>query len=184
MNLWSADTVILMDSDWNPQVDLQAMARVHRIGQTNVVHIYRLVSNGTMEEHMVQRAQKKLFLDAMVNRGSTANGMSMDKLDAGEMLKMLSFGMDALFTSGSAVASSNEIADPMQAASGVYASDAELDRIIDRSIPRADKKKKAPTTDSATAAQPEGAEAASGLKRFVWACIPVTLLNPLANSPT
>merc|ERR1719272_1000128 len=57
INAQSADTVILMDSDWNPQVDLQAMARVHRIGQTKVVHVYRLVSSGTMEERIVQRAQ-------------------------------------------------------------------------------------------------------------------------------
>jgi SWI/SNF-related matrix-associated actin-dependent regulator of chromatin subfamily A member 5 len=49
------DTVILLDSDWNPQVDLQAMARVHRIGQTKTVHVYRLVSRGTMEERIVQR---------------------------------------------------------------------------------------------------------------------------------
>ena len=47
INLQTADTVILMDSDWNPQVDLQAMARVHRIGQTKTVHVYRLVSSGT-----------------------------------------------------------------------------------------------------------------------------------------
>ena len=179
MNLWSADTVILMDSDWNPQVDLQAMARVHRIGQKKVVHVYRFVSNGTMEERMVQRAQKKLFLDAMVNRGSTANGMSMDKLDAKEMLKMLSFGMDSLFTSGSATASSEEIIDPTQAPSGVYASDAELDRIIDRSIPRADEKQ-ASTTDSATIAQPENStdcKKASGLKRFVTTRISAILLS-------
>ena len=54
INLQTADTVILMDSDWNPQVDLQAMARVHRIGQTKTVHVYRLVSSGTMEERIVR----------------------------------------------------------------------------------------------------------------------------------
>lgn len=43
MNLQTADTCILFDSDWNPQQDLQAMARVHRIGQTKPVHVYRLV---------------------------------------------------------------------------------------------------------------------------------------------
>jgi SWI/SNF-related matrix-associated actin-dependent regulator of chromatin subfamily A member 5 len=58
-------------SDWNPQVDIQAMARVHRIGQTKVVHVYRLVTAGSVEECIVQRAQRKLFLDTMVNRGST-----------------------------------------------------------------------------------------------------------------
>ena len=42
----------------NPQVDIQAMGRVHRIGQTKKVHIYRLVSCGTIEERMIQRAEK------------------------------------------------------------------------------------------------------------------------------
>ncbi|KIY93070.1 hypothetical protein MNEG_14893 [Monoraphidium neglectum] len=44
VNLQTADTAIIYDSDWNPQWDLQAMARVHRIGQTKPVHIYRLVT--------------------------------------------------------------------------------------------------------------------------------------------
>jgi len=79
LNLFTADTVILFDSDWNPQVDIQAMARVHRIGQTRPVHVYRLVSRGTVEERIVQRAQKKLFLDCMVNRGSTAQGLEIDR---------------------------------------------------------------------------------------------------------
>jgi SWI/SNF-related matrix-associated actin-dependent regulator of chromatin subfamily A member 5 len=52
-------------------VDVQAMARVHRIGQTKQVHIYRLVTGGTIEERIVARAQKKLFLDKMVMRDST-----------------------------------------------------------------------------------------------------------------
>jgi len=73
VNLFTADTVILFDSDWNPQVDIQAMARVHRIGQTKVVHVYRLVTAGSVEECIVQRQQRKLFLDNAVNRGSTKN---------------------------------------------------------------------------------------------------------------
>ncbi|EGB05626.1 hypothetical protein AURANDRAFT_959, partial [Aureococcus anophagefferens] len=66
INLQSADTVVLYDSDWNPQADLQAMARVHRLGQTKTVHIYRLCSQGTAEERVLQRSQKKLFLSNMV----------------------------------------------------------------------------------------------------------------------
>ena len=61
--LGTADTCILFDSDWNPQADLQAMARVHRIGQTKTVHVYRLITRGTVEERMIQRAEKKLYLD-------------------------------------------------------------------------------------------------------------------------
>ena len=49
VNLQTADTVILLDSDWNPQVDRQAMARVHRIGQKKPVHVYRLISKETIE---------------------------------------------------------------------------------------------------------------------------------------
>ncbi len=52
LNLQTADTCILFDSDWNPQSDIQAMARVHRIGQTKTVHVYRLMSAGTVEERV------------------------------------------------------------------------------------------------------------------------------------
>jgi SNF2 family DNA or RNA helicase len=48
INLATADTVIIFDSDWNPQNDLQAESRAHRIGQTKVVNIYRLISKGTV----------------------------------------------------------------------------------------------------------------------------------------
>jgi hypothetical protein len=71
--------VVSVFSDWNPQVDIQAMARVHRIGQTKVVHVYRLVTAGSVEECIVQRAQRKLFLDTMVNRGSTMQAQLEDE---------------------------------------------------------------------------------------------------------
>eukprot|EP00981_Chlorochromonas_danica_P010710 scaffold3341_cov165-Ochromonas_danica.AAC.25 len=80
VNLYTADTVILFDSDWNPQADIQAMARVHRIGQTKPVHVYRLVTKGSVDECIVHRAQKKLFLDSMVNRGSTSSALALDEL--------------------------------------------------------------------------------------------------------
>eukprot|EP01047_Picozoa_sp_COSAG01_P019637 COSAG01_NODE_1097_length_11708_cov_5.617743_6_plen_121_part_00 len=80
VNLQTADTAILFDSDWNPQVDLQAMARVHRIGQTKKVHVYRLLTRGTVETRIVERAEKKLFLDRMVNRdGGDATKLQMDR---------------------------------------------------------------------------------------------------------
>ncbi|KAL1306662.1 hypothetical protein AAFC00_005335 [Neodothiora populina] len=63
INLMTADTVILFDSDWNPQADLQAMARAHRIGQKNPVSIYRLVSKDTVEEEVLERARNKLILE-------------------------------------------------------------------------------------------------------------------------
>ena len=108
VNLFTADTVILFDSDWNPQVDMQAMARVHRIGQTKTVHIYRLITAGSVEERIVQRAQKKLFLDGMVNRGSTSQGKAMDNLAATDeddieddsLLGALKFGWNSVFGAG------------------------------------------------------------------------------------
>lgn len=55
INLTTADTVILYDSDWNPQVDLQAMDRAHRIGQKKNVNVYRLITENTIEEKIVER---------------------------------------------------------------------------------------------------------------------------------
>lgn len=63
INLETADTVIIFDSDWNPQNDLQAMARAHRIGQKSHVSVYRFVSKDTMEEDVLERAKKKMVLE-------------------------------------------------------------------------------------------------------------------------
>jgi len=60
LNLTAADTVIIFDSDWNPQNDLQAMARAHRIGQTRSVRVYRLLTAKTYEMHMFHSASLKL----------------------------------------------------------------------------------------------------------------------------
>ncbi len=49
INLTAADTVVIYDSDWNPQMDLQAMDRAHRIGQKNMVNVYRLITENTVE---------------------------------------------------------------------------------------------------------------------------------------
>ena len=97
VNLQTADTCILYDSDWNPQVDTQAMARVHRIGQKKPVHVYRLVTAGTVEERMQQRAEKKLFLEQMVSRGSTKQAEAMENVDKNDLYAMLRFGVDAVF---------------------------------------------------------------------------------------
>ena len=72
INLMTADTVIVFDSDWNPQADLQAMARAHRIGQTKPVSVYRLVSKETIEEEILERARNKLMLEFLtIQRGVT-----------------------------------------------------------------------------------------------------------------
>ena len=59
INLVSADTVIIFDSDWNPQADLQAQDRCHRIGQTKPVLVYRFCNAGTVEEKIIERAANK-----------------------------------------------------------------------------------------------------------------------------
>lgn len=66
LNLQSADTVIIFDSDWNPHQDLQAQDRAHRIGQTKEVRIIRLVTADSVEEYILERAQFKLNLDGKV----------------------------------------------------------------------------------------------------------------------
>ena len=66
INLATADTVIIYDSDWNPQMDLQAVDRAHRIGQTKPVVVYRFMTENSVEEKIIERAQKKLYLDAAV----------------------------------------------------------------------------------------------------------------------
>jgi chromodomain-helicase-DNA-binding protein 7 len=69
INLTAADTVIIYDSDWNPQNDAQAQARCHRIGQTKAVKIFRLVTKNTYEEVMLKRAALKLGLERAVLGG-------------------------------------------------------------------------------------------------------------------
>ncbi|CAE7938157.1 CHD6, partial [Symbiodinium sp. KB8] len=70
LNLQAANTVILFDSDPNPQADAQAMARTHRIGQQRKVHVYRLISRATYEEALLKRASLKLGLgEAVLSAG-------------------------------------------------------------------------------------------------------------------
>lgn len=66
INLTSAKIVIIYDSDWNPQNDVQAIARAHRIGQTEEVKVFRLVSKKTYEAEMFERATKKRGLDQAI----------------------------------------------------------------------------------------------------------------------
>ena len=75
INLTAADTVIIFDSDWNPQNDVQGMARCHRIGQTQQVRIFRLVTSRTYERSMYERACQKLAFDTKIlGDGAAASG--------------------------------------------------------------------------------------------------------------
>jgi SWI/SNF-related matrix-associated actin-dependent regulator of chromatin subfamily A member 5 len=115
INLASASDVVLLDQDWNPQITLQAEARAHRIGQKNPVTVYKLVSQGTVEEQMMGRIQKKLYLSAKVtetmedihtkvgslagkgkrNSNSNSDG-NMPQLSTGQLMSLVRRGASAL----------------------------------------------------------------------------------------
>ncbi|EEC00198.1 helicase, putative, partial [Ixodes scapularis] len=94
INLTGGDTVVLFDSDWNPQCDLQAMDRCHRIGQTRPVVVYRLVTRGTVEQRMVERASAKRKLEKIImqkgaRRFSRVGESSRNALSPQELLELL-----------------------------------------------------------------------------------------------
>uniref|UniRef100_A0A7N6AXM2 DNA helicase n=1 Tax=Anabas testudineus TaxID=64144 RepID=A0A7N6AXM2_ANATE len=107
INLASADTVVIFDSDWNPQNDLQAQARAHRIGQKRQVNIYRLVTKGSVEEDIIERAKKKMVLDHLVIQRMDTTGKTVLHTGAApsssapfnkeELSAILKFGAEELF---------------------------------------------------------------------------------------
>ncbi|KAL5546382.1 hypothetical protein UlMin_006069 [Ulmus minor] len=74
INLTAADTVIFYESDWNPTLDLQAMDRAHRLGQTKDVTVYRLICKDTVEEKILQRASQKNTVQQLVMTGGHVQG--------------------------------------------------------------------------------------------------------------
>jgi SWI/SNF-related matrix-associated actin-dependent regulator of chromatin subfamily A member 5 len=99
INLMSADTVVLYDSDWNPQVDLQAMDRVHRIGQTKPVLIYRFICENTIEEKIIERQAMRLKLDSLViQQGRVLKNNETFTKD--QMKELIQYGADAIFRAG------------------------------------------------------------------------------------
>lgn len=85
----------MYDSDWNPQSDAQAIDRVHRIGQTKQVRVFRLVTENTIDERIVQRAEIKLRLDRMVIKNTKVQkkeNNSVDKID------IIRFGADQILS--------------------------------------------------------------------------------------
>lgn len=80
INLMSANHVVIFDSDWNPQVDLQAMDRAHRIGQKKKVYVYRLISKQTVEEKIIERQAIKLKLDqVIIQQGHQVTSKNLSK---------------------------------------------------------------------------------------------------------
>lgn len=115
INLATADTVVIFDSDWNPQNDLQAQARAHRIGQKNRVNIYRLVTKNSVEEDIIERAKRKMVLDHLViqrmdttgrtvlskgavSGASTSSTSTLSNKE--ELAAILKFGAEELFKEG------------------------------------------------------------------------------------
>ncbi|XP_025076427.1 chromodomain-helicase-DNA-binding protein 8-like isoform X4 [Pomacea canaliculata] len=97
INLTAADTVIIYDSDWNPQNDLQAQARCHRIGQSKAVKVYRLITRNSYEREMFDKASLKLGLDKAVLQSmggeKPASAQSqMSKKEIEDLLKKGAYG--------------------------------------------------------------------------------------------
>ncbi|XP_042317903.1 chromodomain-helicase-DNA-binding protein 6 isoform X2 [Sceloporus undulatus] len=97
INLTAADTCIIFDSDWNPQNDLQAQARCHRIGQSKAVKVYRLITRNSYEREMFDKASLKLGLDKAVlqdiNRKGSTNGVQqLSKMELEDLLRKGAYG--------------------------------------------------------------------------------------------
>lgn len=85
LNLTGANTVIFLEHDWNPQNDLQAMDRVHRIGQTKTVNVYRLITRGTLEEKIMGLQRFKLQIaNTIVNK----DNQSFQSMDTSQLLDL------------------------------------------------------------------------------------------------
>jgi SNF2 family DNA or RNA helicase len=111
INLTAADTVIIFDSDWNPQNDLQAQARCHRIGQTKNVKVYRLLSRKTYEMQMFHMSSLKMGLDQAVLKGFESNASGEPTMTKEEVERLLRHGAYDIFNedkAGSAEAESND----------------------------------------------------------------------------
>nr|XP_020471103.1 chromodomain-helicase-DNA-binding protein 4-like [Monopterus albus] len=124
INLATADTVIIYDSDWNPHNDIQAFSRAHRIGQNKKVMIYRFVTKASVEERITQVAKKKMMLTHLVVRpglGSKTGSMSKQELD-----DILKFGTEELFKD------EGEGENKEEDSSIIHYDDHAIDRLLDR----------------------------------------------------
>ncbi|KAG1287271.1 hypothetical protein G6F66_009961 [Rhizopus arrhizus] len=113
INLATADTVIIWDSDFNPYADLQAIGRAHRIGQTKMVLIYRFMTRLSVEERILQMSKKKMALEHVV-----VEKMLAEEEDVEDIESILKFGAQSLFDN-------NDSAD-------ISYDSAAIDRLLDR----------------------------------------------------
>ncbi|KAJ3110765.1 hypothetical protein HDU96_006286 [Phlyctochytrium bullatum] len=116
INLATADIVIMYDSDWNPQVDLQAEDRAHRIGQTKQVIVFRFITENAIEEKVIDRATQKLRLDQLVIQQGRASGST--KASAAnskeELLSMIQHGAETIFQSNDSTISADDIEEVLR----------------------------------------------------------------------
>ncbi|CAL8374748.1 unnamed protein product [Boreogadus saida] len=131
INLATADTVVIYDSDWNPHNDIQAFSRAHRIGQNKKVMIYRFVTKASVEERITQVAKKKMMLTHLVVRpglGSKTGSMSKQELD-----DILKFGTEELFKDEIAMMGGKHGGvDREEDSSVIHYDDKAIDRLLDR----------------------------------------------------
>ncbi|GAK64485.1 chromatin remodelling complex ATPase chain [Moesziomyces antarcticus] len=99
INLTTADIVVLFDSDWNPQADLQAMDRAHRIGQTKQVYVFRFVTENAIEERILERAAQKLRLDQLVIQQGRAQQAAKAAQSKEDLVGMIQHGAEKIITS-------------------------------------------------------------------------------------
>merc|ERR1719394_2216931 len=107
INLQTANRVVIYDSDFNPQNDLQAIARAHRIGQKEEVKIFRLVASCSVDEDIIQRAKNKMVLDHLVIQNMDTTGKTViaggkkksaeEAFDKDELQTIIKFGAADLF---------------------------------------------------------------------------------------
>lgn len=97
INLATADTVIIYDSDWNPHNDIQAFSRAHRLGQKSKVMIYRFVTRNSVEERVTQVAKRKMMLTHLVVRPGMGGGKQTANFSKQELDDILKFGTEELF---------------------------------------------------------------------------------------
>ncbi|KAJ3215432.1 hypothetical protein HDU67_000416 [Dinochytrium kinnereticum] len=116
VNLATADTIIIYDSDFNPHMDIQAMARCHRIGQTKPVLILKIFVKQSAEEKILEMAAKKLLLDHVIVEQMDA------KIETNDIESVLRFGANALF----------EEDDTQAESKAITYTDEDLSQLIDR----------------------------------------------------
>ena len=109
INLMTANIVIIFDSDWNPQADLQAIDRAHRIGQKKQVYVYRLITTNSIEERIMERADMKLKLDSLViQQGRLADNKS-NKSKSNDIMEMIRHGAQKVFAGKDSTISDDDI---------------------------------------------------------------------------